>query len=157
LQLPGIGKYSASAILAFAYSIPTVFVETNIRSVFTYFFSNGKQMADNRMHDLVAATVDIADPRKWYYALFDYGAMLKKTLPPAQRIKEKKTQAPFHGSDRQIRGAIVRKLISNGNLTEDEIIKDTLIDKDRAGRILDRLQQEGFIARDASSIKLAGG
>ena len=38
-SLPGIGPYTAGAILAFAYNRPAVFIETNIRSVFhTSFF-----------------------------------------------------------------------------------------------------------------------
>lgn len=32
--LPGIGPYTAAAVLAFAHNQPTVFIETNIRTVF---------------------------------------------------------------------------------------------------------------------------
>ena len=38
IKLPGIGQATASEILAFAYNQPTVFIETNIRSVFIHFF-----------------------------------------------------------------------------------------------------------------------
>jgi A/G-specific adenine glycosylase len=36
--LPGIGTYTASALAAFAFNRPTVFIETNIRTVFIHFF-----------------------------------------------------------------------------------------------------------------------
>ncbi|MEK6794327.1 MAG: A/G-specific adenine glycosylase, partial [Spirochaetota bacterium] len=34
--LPGIGHYTARAVCAFAFNIPSVFIETNIRSVFIH-------------------------------------------------------------------------------------------------------------------------
>lgn len=36
--LPGIGQYTARAIAAFAFNLPQVFIETNIRSAFIHFF-----------------------------------------------------------------------------------------------------------------------
>jgi len=38
MNFPGIGRASASAVLAFAFNKPTVFVETNIRAAFIHFF-----------------------------------------------------------------------------------------------------------------------
>ena len=35
---PGIGKATAASICAFAFNMPTVFIETNIRSVYIHFF-----------------------------------------------------------------------------------------------------------------------
>ena len=41
MQLPSIGPYTAGAVCAFAFNQPTVFIETNIRSVFIHFFFQG--------------------------------------------------------------------------------------------------------------------
>lgn len=37
-KLPGVGPYTAAAIMAFSYNQPTVVIETNIRAVFIHFF-----------------------------------------------------------------------------------------------------------------------
>ena len=39
-SLPGIGPYTARAVCTFAAGLPEVFIETNIRSVFIFFFFN---------------------------------------------------------------------------------------------------------------------
>jgi A/G-specific adenine glycosylase len=110
VQLPGIGKATAGSICAFAFNKPTVFIETNIRTVFLYHFFAGQQGVDDReLFPLVAATVDQENPREWYYALMDYGVHLKKSLPnPSRSSKHHVIQSKFEGSDRQIRGAIPR-------------------------------------------------
>ena len=38
LRLPGVGKNTAGAILAYTYNQPAIFVETNIRTVFLHHF-----------------------------------------------------------------------------------------------------------------------
>jgi A/G-specific adenine glycosylase len=38
VALPGIGPNTAASILAFAHNLPTIFIETNIRTVFTHHF-----------------------------------------------------------------------------------------------------------------------
>ena len=79
MKLPGIGKATASAIAAFAFNEPSVFIETNIRRVFIHFFFGDREnVHDAEILPLIAKTVDKSDPRQWYYALMDYGAMLKK-------------------------------------------------------------------------------
>ena len=114
-QLPGIGPYTASAILTFAYNKPTIFIETNIRTVFLYFFfQNNTKVSDQEIRVLVKKTLDYEKPREWYYALMDYGVMLKKhhafiNKKSAHYLK----QSRFEGSSRQIRGQILRHLLQN--------------------------------------------
>ena len=61
-----------------------------------------------------AVPLDDADtPRAWYYALLDYGAYLKKTLPnPSRRSAGYSRQSKFEGSRRQKRAHIVRMLLA---------------------------------------------
>src|SRR6185436_4334664 len=80
IELPGIGPATAASICAFAFNMPTIFIETNIRAVFIHFFFQHKtDITDKELLPLVAQTVDQTNPREWYYALMDYGVMLKKT------------------------------------------------------------------------------
>ncbi|KKW10729.1 MAG: HhH-GPD family protein [Parcubacteria group bacterium GW2011_GWA2_49_9] len=41
--LPGVGPYTAGAVCAFAFGIPSAFIETNIRTVYLHFFFKGKK------------------------------------------------------------------------------------------------------------------
>lgn len=111
-SLPGIGPATARSIAAFAYNKPVVFIETNIRTVFIHeFFPGEREVSDADLLPFIEATLDRDNPRQWYYALMDYGVMLKQTLPnPSRRSKHHVVQSRFEGSDRQIRGACIRAL-----------------------------------------------
>ena len=115
VELPGIGSATAASIAAFAYNKPTVFIETNIRAVYIHsFFPNQEKVADSELIPLIAQSVDQLNPRQWYYALMDYGVMLKKTHQnPSRKSKHHTTQSPFEGSIRQVRGAVLRVMLAN--------------------------------------------
>jgi len=79
MTFPGVGRATASAITTFAFQHPTVFIETNIRRVFIhYFFYDMVYVKDSEIFPLVEKTLDTSNPRVWYYALMDYGVMLKQ-------------------------------------------------------------------------------
>ena len=91
VALPGIGPATAAGIRAFAYDEPGVYLETNVRSVFIHeLFPEREQVADSELIPLVSQTCPPAgqDVRGWYYALLDYGAHLKKTLPNPSRHQD---------------------------------------------------------------------
>ena len=112
-KLPGIGRNTAGAIMAYVYNQPTVFIETNIRTVlFHHFFVNDTDVTDAQLLDIVQQVCDHDNPRQWYWALMDYGAHLKVTsggrLDSSRHYKK---QPPLEGSVRQVRGAIIRQLL----------------------------------------------
>ena len=111
----GLGKATAASICAFAFNKPTCFIETNIRAVYIHFFFQNKiNVADAEIMPLIQATVDHKNPREWYYALMDYGVMLKKSIPnPSRKSAHHITQSKFEGSNRQIRGMILKLLIQS--------------------------------------------
>ncbi len=116
VQLPGIGPYTAGAVMAFAYNKPVPIIETNIRTVFLHhFFSDKTDVSEKEILTLVEATLDLKNPREWYWALMDYGSYLKKEHGnPNSRSKVYVKQSVFQGSDRQIRGAILKCLAEKG-------------------------------------------
>lgn len=118
-SLPGIGPYTAGALQAFAFKIPSVFIETNIRSVYLHhYFPDVEAVPDREILPLIAGTLDLSNPRAWYYALMDYGVLLKSQgLGHNGRSAHYKKQSRFEGSKRQVRGAIVRALAKEGSLT----------------------------------------
>jgi A/G-specific adenine glycosylase len=145
---PGIGAATASSICAFAYNMPTVFIETNIRTVFiNWFFRNDLLVDDREIFEFVRKTLDKKNPFKWYSALMDYGAMLKKNYPElTQRSIHYKRQSLFQGSRRQIRGKLLKILLNSPKSSITNLKKKTgkTAEKQLLG-ILSELVQEGMI------------
>jgi A/G-specific adenine glycosylase len=117
LALPGVGPYTASAVLAFAFNVPTPLIETNVRTVYIHhFFPNETNVLDSALLPIIERTLDKENPRIWYASLMDYGSYLKATVGNKSRAsKHHVKQSTFAGSNRQIRGAIIRLLGSCGS------------------------------------------
>jgi A/G-specific adenine glycosylase len=144
---PGIGRATASSIAAFAFNMPVVFIETNVRRVFIhFFFADTDTVSDAEILPLVEEALYCENPRVWYWALMDLGTALKKTTPnPNRRSVHYTQQSPFEGSDRKIRGSILKLLLKQQFLDEVEIIGCVAEDPHRVRRILSVLEAEGFI------------
>ncbi len=157
--LPGIGPATAGAVSAFAFENPAVFIETNIRRVFLHFFFPGAEaVPDREILPLVAQTLDRSRVRAWYYALMDYGVRLKKMgLNPNRRSAHYTRQAPFAGSDRQVRGAILRALLAQADLTLAGLAGVVGQDRERTARLAEELRREGFLRQEGERWCIAPG
>jgi A/G-specific adenine glycosylase len=155
-SLPGIGKTTAGAILAFAFNIPSVFIETNIRRVFIHEFFDGEEdVKDAEILPLVEATVDGENPREWYWALMDYGSMLKRNVEnPNRRSAHYTRQTPFEGSDRRIRGLVLKRLLNDTPLSAERLMEETGVSLNHLKRILAGLVGEGFLREDNGLYKI---
>jgi A/G-specific adenine glycosylase len=154
VQLPGIGKATAGSICAFAFNKPTLFIETNIRTVFIHYFFPGQQeISDNQLLPFLSASLEKENPREWYYALMDYGVHLKKTVPnPSRKSKHHTMQSRFEGSDRQIRGVIIRTLTNCAAIKKEELINSISKDTTRVERILKQLIKEQLVVASESDV-----
>lgn len=147
MTFPGIGKATASSIVTFAFNKPAVFIETNIRRIFIYFFFPDQEGIDDRsILELVEKTLDRENPREWYYGLMDYGAMLKKYIQnPNRRSSSYTRQSRFEGSDRQIRGILLKTILMNGKISEHDLIVIVKKEPERMRKVLRQMVAEGFI------------
>lgn len=147
--LPGIGPNTAGSICAFAFNQPTIFIETNIRTVFIHsFFRNEENVTDKKLLSLIAATLDYDSPREWYYALMDYGVFLKsRTTNPSRKSAHYAKQSKFEGSDRQIRARILKLIVENESLSHQDLLLNIAQNVDRVEKIIDQLLAEGFIKK----------
>ncbi len=155
--LPGIGKVSARAIYAFAYNKPSVFIETNIRSVFIhYFFKDARAVTDEDIASLVAQTLDRRNPRQWYYALMDYGVALKEAHPnPGRKSAHYRKQAPFQGSRRQVRGAVLKMVLARRAMREKELERIIPAAPARIKEAIGGLVREGMLTKRRATISIA--
>ncbi len=159
ITLPGIGKNTAGSVSAFAFNTPTVFIETNIRAVYLReFFPNQTEVPDAKLIPLIEATVAKENPREWYYALMDYGVMLKKTYSnPSRASQHHHKQSTFKGSRRAVRGELLRVLAKKPATLRELQRSVSLIDPTyttTTQEILITLCAEGFIEKVKASYQL---
>jgi A/G-specific adenine glycosylase len=145
--LPGVGPYTRSAVLAFAWNEPGILLETNIRTVFIHhFFEDTEDISDAELLPLIETSAEGQDPREWNWALMDYGAHLKKLHKnPARKSAHHVRQSKFEGSLRQVRGAVLRAL-HGGARTNRELYSLIRANKRIVHRALDGLAHDGLIA-----------
>jgi len=151
---PGIGPGRAGSICAFAFNQPTVFIETNIRTVFIHsFFRDKDNVSDKELLPLIAAALDLDNPREWYYALMDYGVFLKsRQINPSRKSAHYTKQSKFEGSDRQIRAKVLKFITENESVTHQDILNVVNKDIERVEKIIDQLLSECFIKKTINGI-----
>lgn len=122
-ELPGIGDYTANALLAFIYNKPVPVIDVNIKRVLLKEFAWLRNADINEIKSIAKQLVPKGRSRLWHNALMDYGSALpaghKKKLVPAKK------QSTFVGSRRQIRGKIIRLLLQKKSLSFNEIHTQT--------------------------------
>jgi A/G-specific adenine glycosylase len=155
-KLPGIGNASAAALTAFVYNSPSVLIETNIRTVyFHFFFQTKNRVHDDEIRPIIEQTLDKKNPRRWYYALMDYGAMLKRS---GYKLNNKSVhytkQSAFIGSDRQIRAKIIRMVLKKNSIPTMEIKHQLKVPNIRLNNILQSLIKDNFITINEGKIAL---
>lgn len=178
-KLPGIGTYTARALLCFAFNNQIAVVDTNIRKVIlTQFLGYQFKKSDDSYLQLSNRTVEdtsfkaqkdsrftekfiqeIAErllPQgkayEWNQALMDYSReMLREHKIPVPK------QSKFAGSRRYYRGQILKLLLEKNTIPINEIgfyIKKGYSEADKAWlqSLLDELVREGFIISKNGSI-----
>lgn len=157
-KLPGVGLYTRAAVDAFAHNKPGVFIETNIRTVFTHlYFPKKEKVADGHLLPLIenALKESKMQPRDFYSALMDYGSHLKRSGVNINRQSKHYTkQKKFDGSNRQKRGAIMRELLEKPQ-TEIQLVKKLSYTKKEAAQLLARLVSEGLLKKEGSRYVVA--
>lgn len=178
--LPGIGPSTAGAICAFAYNQPVFFIETNVRTVLLHFFFKNKEKVSDIeiMNVLKKATpyasarhprVDrdpeiklldsrlrgnddpiVTTPKDWYYALYDYGTFLKKSLGKNktklhQKSKHHTKQSKFEGSFRQKRAQVLKLKLSNSHISDTEILNKLTLSPQELEDVIISLDRDGLI------------
>ncbi len=166
-KLPGIGPYTARAIIAFAHNADTVFIETNIRTAIMHHFlplkrKYGKEdstiygtVSDREILRILEKLHPKGNAREWYAALMDYGASLKKSgIHLNAKAKGYAKQSKFAGSQREARGAILREL-SKGLATKKHLLG--LLGDDRKEQLdtqLIALVREGLVGKVGARYRL---
>lgn len=150
--LPGIGPSTAGAICAFAYNQPVFFIETNVRAVLLHFFFKDKEKVSDKeiLEVLKKVNPTSISSRDWYYALYDYGTFLKKSLGKNKTLLHKKSkhynkQSKFEGSFRQKRAGVLKLKLQNSDISDDELCTRLSLSPQELEDVFTSLDKDGLI------------
>lgn len=172
--LPGVGPYTARAVLATAYGIEAAVVDTNVGRVLARALA-GTRLRPAAAQQLADSLVPEGLAREWNLALMDLGSLLCRSVhpgcgtcplagarlcawlasgaadDPARGSAGVTTrQSPFAGSDREGRGRLVdaarRAPVARGEVAAAAGWPD---DPDRAARVVSALVADGVLAEAA--------
>ena len=153
--LPGVGKYTKNAILSFAYKEKVIAQDTNVVRIFSRFF--GIKNPENFIEENEKIILKNIQSRKFNEALMDFGSKICKSKNPLcdscllePNCKKffqdtKYIQPTFKGSDREIRGKIIKYLINNENVEISTLKKILEIKDSKINLIVKKLADEGII------------
>ncbi|MDI3540738.1 MAG: A/G-specific adenine glycosylase [Thermosediminibacterales bacterium] len=92
LKLKGIGSYTASAIMCFAYNFPCAVVDTNfiriIERVFGVKSSKCRPRNDQLIWEFADSLVDTENPKDYNYAVLDFASLICRARNPRCSICE---------------------------------------------------------------------
>ncbi len=174
LSLPGVGPYTARAILAFAFEQDEAVVDTNVGRVLARW--TGQRLKPAEAQELANSSVPLGEGWAWNQAVLDLGSMVCRSKNPCCEkcpilsscswqgvgVDPAKgsagvsgTQSKFEGSDRQGRGKLVTALrkrsVKKSELAE---IMGWPTDSERAERVAFTVVSDGLAVFEGDALSL---
>ena len=150
--IKGIGKYTARAILIFAFNHNLVTVDTNIRRIFIHEGFATEKNTEKELYQIAEKLLPLSHSRDWHNALMDYGSIV--LTASSTGIKPVSTQPTFKGSKRMYRGKVLKSLITKEKMTRLAISNECSIPKSIVDEILEDLIRERLIKKDRTHYSL---
>ncbi len=154
-DLPGVGPYTKNAILSFAYGKKVLAVDTNIERVIQRYF--GLDDTKGFFIENSKYLLSKVDSRDLNQAFMDFGSSICKNLKPLCTIcpieknckkyfsKNKNSNEKFKGSNREVRGKIIKLLIEKGSINSQKIIEEIDADSMIIQKALHGLKKDKLI------------
>ena len=175
LRLPGVGEYTANAVASFAFGRHVAVLDTNVGRVLARALANEPlRVSDARM--LAQELLPRSGVAEFNQAMIDLGAQYCRATPrchecplarscawrrkggvdPApQSAGVSRPQAQFVGSNRQLRGRVMRAL-HEGPRAKTRLVRDLGVELARAEVVLESLVRDGLVTKMARSYALSG-
>ncbi|WJY59606.1 A/G-specific adenine glycosylase [Corynebacterium afermentans subsp. lipophilum] len=166
LALPGIGDYTARAVACFAYGKNVPVVDTNVRRVVAR-VERGEALGAPGKKEIeqVAALLPEQNGPEFSVGLMELGALVCTARAPKcgecpvrsdcawlaagkPEAEVKKRAQRFVGTDRQVRGKIMRLLRESDSPVEQKLIDDLWHDPAQLSRALFSLLEDGLAEQD---------
>ena len=152
-ELPGIGPYTARAVLAFAHNDDVAAVDANVRRVLTHELSLPVDLGDREFQKVAEAVLPRGRSRDWHNGLMDYGALVLTAR--ATGIAPRTRQGAFEGSRRWYRSRLLQALLDRGPQRLDQLAVALDVSPDVAAELADLLTRDGLVRRDGDCVQVA--
>lgn len=183
MKLPGVGRYTSAAILAFAYNRDIAVVDVNIERVLSRIWkrmlTHDQVIAIDDLERLDAFILPLGRSSEWHSALMDHGSQICTKRDPkcgecpvlevcasgkyfirepenARSVRGKTREVLYHGEPRRIwRGRVLKAIVESGSITTAGITKQLKLHEDvPLADILAALVAEGFVVKHRNSYRL---
>ncbi len=172
LALPGVGPYTARAVMAFAFELDVAVVDTNIARVHARVA--GRALTLKEVQRLADDALPAGRAWEWNQCLMDLGAVLCRPTSPGCDdcpLREQcawagkgddpavgsagvsRAQSRFDGSDRQARGRLMKALGARGVVIA-EAAEVMIVDTARAERLVQTLVDDRLVVRRGDRLTL---
>ena len=121
LDLPGIGPYTANAVLSFAFNLPYPCIDTNIRRIILHELHLPSSTSMEKLYNIAEELIPSNKSRDWHNALMDYGSSVLTARKTG--IKPLTKQSKFLHSKRWYRGQIMKLIIKEKEITIAKLSK----------------------------------
>lgn len=169
LALPGVGQYTARAVMAFAFEADAAVVDTNIARVFARV--GGQSLTAKQVQSEADQALPPGLSWEWNQCLMELGAILCRPIPNCEECPlaatcawrgvgpdpaigsagVSRTQSRFEGSERQARGRLLKALTA-GSVSVGAA--RGVMSHPAADRLLVALCSEGLVRVDGDTVRL---
>ncbi len=154
-KLPGIGEYTARALLCFAFGKQVAVVDTNVRRVIITQFQNSNlksQMSNKQIREFAEKLLPKNKAYEWNQALMDYASMM---------LKDEKIPIPhqsqFKSSNRFYRGQVIQMLLKQEETIDSLFrkLENNGISIEKFEEVINQMRKEGFVSCEDNMLQLS--
>jgi len=160
--LPGVGSYTKNAILSFAYGDNVLAVDTNLqRIIIRYFGIDNTKDYLREYSDLLLESIKSEDLNQ---AFMDFGSSIctssntKCDICPLEKnckkyfVNSKNSIKKFKGSNRELRGKIIRLLLEENQISVKEVEKKIGEDESKINTAITGLKNDELLKISKNNI-----
>ena len=161
-MLPGVGAYTKNAILSFAYGDNVLAVDTNLqRIIIRYFGIDNTKDFVRKYSNLLLEDINSEDINQ---AFMDFGSSIctssnaKCDICPLEKnckkyfLNSKNSIKKFKGSNRELRGKIIRLLLEENQISVKEIEKKIGEEESKIITAITGLKNDGLLKISKNNI-----
>jgi A/G-specific adenine glycosylase len=174
-RLPGVGEYTANAVASFAYRRHVAILDTNVGRVLARALAN-EPLRTSDARALAQELLPRSGASVFNQAMMDLGAQFCRATPRCDECPVARScawrrcggvdpaplsagvsrpQAPFAGSNRQLRGRVLRAL-HEGPRAKTSLVSDLGVECARADIVLESLVRDGLVTKKSRAYSLSG-
>jgi A/G-specific adenine glycosylase len=152
-ELPGVGPYTARAVMVFAHNADVAAVDANVRRVLIHELGLASDTGSARLQAVAEALLPRGRSRDWHNALMDYGSEVLTSRTTG--VRPLTTQSPFAGSRRDYRARVLRLLLDRSPRRRDELSAELDLAADATDEIVALLARDGLVRVIGDDVSVA--